>query len=259
MLRFEQMRGPEDIEDAVREIYGRGLSEQRGCIHVTAVWQQSPQELITLKILPEAPRSPHDWFILQLARARADAIVTTGGILRGEPELTHDLPSSGPPWQALRQWRRQVLGMKRPTYSAILTSGRGLDFGHPLFHSRSVPVVYTGPQAARSLAVQAGKRVRIVGLERPGIRAVIRHLRDELGAETVSVEAGPSTSGRLYEDPLGVDELMLSVYCGSGLDESVQGGRFLSWERLEELFGARSKAYEVREESGLWRFYRLGG
>lgn len=257
MISLDHLEQPEDIDAAIQEIYGRGLRQPVKCLHVAAVWRKGRERLVSMRILPKTPQSGYDLFALQVARARSDAIITTGANLRSEPRLTHQPPPAQSPWTALQQWREQILGKNRLPCSAVLTSGRELDFGHPIFHSKAPALLVTSLQAARSLKKRAPDGVAIEGLRNPCIRSAVDHLRQQLGYRTILIEAGPSTSRHLYRDPPGVDELMLSVYCHPELDEEVQGARFLSWPELRKVLPISSNGYRVQEKSGVWKFHHL--
>jgi len=74
------------------------------------------------------------------------------------------------------------------------------------------------------------------------------------GAGLISIEAGPSTAGSLYDEPALVDELLLSTYEGDR--PGVELGGALPPDDV--LFAGRTcVADSVRdEESGRWRFQR---
>ena len=72
-----------------RVLLGPGLDRALGVLHVAAVWETPDGRYRTLRVGEGAIRSASDAVVLSAARARADAIVTTGRILRDEPELMH--------------------------------------------------------------------------------------------------------------------------------------------------------------------------
>src|SRR5262249_32038885 len=147
-------------------------------------------------------------FLLLTARARADAIVATGEILRRERQLVHEpLANAG-----LAAWRRSVLGDADPPLSVVLTRGLALDFEQPLFRAATQGLIFTGAAAARRLGPRPRRNLEVVGPPAPSLRAALAFLRGERGCRTIDVEAGPSSTAELYEDPLAVDELMLSIY-----------------------------------------------
>jgi riboflavin biosynthesis pyrimidine reductase len=254
-----------DCARRVRALYGSDLSRDAGVVHVAAAWRESAARWVTLRIVDAAPRSATDRFVLNVVRARADAVVTTGRILREEPALRHALEGAGREAEALRAWRAEVLGRTDPPSSLVLTSGRGLDLRHPVLAETKAPpsVVFTSAAAAERIAGEArrvGSDVVVVGHASPGLREAIAHLRRERGCRTIAIEAGPSTARVLYEDPVGVDELVLSLYLEPDLPGEVRGGSFASPERIRDVFGAPRAATDSVEESGRWRFerYRRG-
>jgi riboflavin biosynthesis pyrimidine reductase len=243
--------GAERIEARLRALYGE-LPGEVGVLHVAAVWQRPDGERRVLRIREAMPRCDTDAFALSLARARADAIVTTGRILRLEPALTHEL--LGPPQlQAdLREWRRLRLGRSEPAQSAVLTSGRELDLDHPVLRAAARPLVLTGRSAAAQLASAAARRgIGLVALEPLDLRTGLAALRAR-GGRCISIEAGPETALPLYDAPLAVDELMLSVYEAAELPAEVVGPAFLGAARLAELLPRASRAQRV----GPWSFER---
>jgi riboflavin biosynthesis pyrimidine reductase len=226
-------------------------------IHVAAVWRESAQSFVTLAIGEESPASETDRFLLGVARARADAILTTGRILRREPAVTHALDAPAGWSEALEAWRRERLGKREPPLSVVLTSGRGLDLEHPLFRSGTRTLVYTSEGASRELAGRAAALgVEVVGRPRPGPRDALDHLARVRGVATLSIEAGPSTSLALYKDPFAVDELMLSIYLEPTLPAAVRGPAFLSPARIAATLGSAPRGHASREASGRWLFRR---
>ncbi len=246
-------------DEWIRALYGdaAALARPAGVLHVTAVWQApDAARLVTLRILAETPRSAYDARALGLARARSDAIVTSGRILREEPDLTHAPLVPEAEAAGLAAWRRERLGKPAPTRSLVLTSGRGLDLEHPLFRAAPGALVFTGEAAARALAAPARRAgVEVVGHPEPGLRAALDWLEAH-GLPDVAVEAGPSTALELYRPPLRVDELMLSVFEEPGLPAPVRGGDFLAPAELDRLLPRAGRATERREPSGRWRFER---
>jgi riboflavin biosynthesis pyrimidine reductase len=246
-----------DIEQRIIRIYGTDLRRDSGVIHVTSVWAESARSLITLRIGKETPRSATDRFALNVARARADAIVTTGEILRSEDGVTHDLQGVDDTPRALADWRRERLGKSVPPLSAVLTSGRDIDLDHPLFKSGTVPAIFTSSEGAERVRGPASSRgIEIVDRPAPCLRDAVSYLRENRGAASIVIEAGPSSSRTLYESPVVVDELMLSIYSGSQLPRSVRGKPFMSVQQLGLLFPLAARTYPSEEESGPWVFRR---
>ena len=245
------------VDTRIVALFGASdLARFEGVSHVTAVWEPpSRGALVTLKIGEHTPKSDHDFFVLNLARARADAIVTTGKMLRDEPSTRYDLQGPGTLPESLAEWRRERAGRADPPWLLVLTSGRDLPLEHPALHGAPRPIVYTTREAARDLAPRLrGSRIELVGVDDPSARSAIAHLRDGRGARLVSIEAGPSTSRPLYGDPCAIDELLLSVYAELALDPRVHGKPLLSLAELTAKLPHATTPVEVREPSGRWRF-----
>ena len=182
----------DDVDALARALYGeRAPLDRRGVIHVTALYAERDGALHTLRIGPQAPKSAHDFFALQLTRARADAIVITGQILRDEPELSYALPDVLVAWRA--RHGRHVATPKL----LVLTSGNALDLTHPALAGEwASPVIFTGTEAATRLRPNAS--CTVVGHPEPSMAAASAWLREE-GAHTIAIEAGPSTTRALYD------------------------------------------------------------
>ena len=231
------------LRDLVRELYGVELDElarSTGVVHVTAVWGDPAGGHTVLRINEDTPKSETDYFVLRLVRARADAIVATGRILRDEPEVIFDL--AGTHGDALATWRKDELGKTdRPTV-AILTSGRHVDFDHPAFAACSMLLYSASP-------IEAPEGVEVVHDPEASVERLVSHLRTR-GSKTISIEAGPSTARSLYEAPM-IDELLLSVLDAPSIPESVVGGAFFDEATL-------SADLERRHEATVddWRFSR---
>lgn len=203
-------------------------------LHVVACVERAGW-LYPMQIGPGSPSSDHDRFILELARARSDAIVTTGAILRAEPSLRYALPPG------LRAWRGD-----RPLRPAVLTSGRDLPRGHPLWgEEESEPFLITdadgaariGDGPAPVVALEAGFTLVDALAELPGL---------------VVIEAGPRTASELYAGD-GPHALWLSVFEGTVGDDRL-AGPLVSLERLARM--ERVSSATVEEASGPWRFER---
>jgi riboflavin biosynthesis pyrimidine reductase len=252
------MTDSSDIERRIVEIYGTDLRGDHGVIHVTSVWAESARNLVALHIGSETPRSETDDFVLNVARARADAIVTTGKVLRDEKELTHDFRGDNDLRKAFAGWRKEHLLKPEPPISLILTSGRDLDWEHPLFGCGTLPMVFTsqdGGELIRESAVRRG--VDVVSRPEPSLRDAIAYLREMHGAENIVIETGLSTSRSLYETPVLLNELMLSIYSGSRLPKSAKGKHFSSVPQLGLVFPLAGSTFQSDEESGRWIFRRF--
>ncbi len=256
-IDFATLASHLDVTRAVSQVYGTDLSGATGVIHATAVWRSPGGGLLTLHINSDTPPSRHDRFVLNLARARADAIVTTGKVLREEPSVTPLLIGSDDEVAPLVDWRRVALGKEGHPLALVLTSGRSLDLDHPFFRSPVPAMVFTGHDAASAMMPAALERsIEVVSHAAPSITAAVAFLQKEAGSGTVAIEAGPSTSRQLYRPSLVVDELLMSEFLGPALPQSVQGAPFLEPAAIEAAFPVRSVPYAVEEPSGPWRFRR---
>jgi riboflavin biosynthesis pyrimidine reductase len=224
---------PADVDALAAKLYPDVRFEGRGgVVHVTAVWRPPGRDaLVTLKIGDQSPESEHDFFALQLTRARADAIVVTGKVLRDEPDVRFSF--AGPMADALSAWRAGA-GRTEVPWLVVVTASLGPDFAHPAFDGGVRPVFFTGP-----------------------IGAAVAHARDTLGARTISIEAGPTTSRQLYAVPGAVDELVLSIFEGPTIPETVRGPDFLPLGELERLLGPSTTPTRIDEPSGPWSFRLL--
>jgi riboflavin biosynthesis pyrimidine reductase len=243
------------VEARARWMFGPGQAAlERGVVHPTSVVRGPNGLLWTLAIDDAAPRSKCDRFSLLLARATADAIVVTGKLLRDEPELSHALV--GPEASDLLEWRR-AHGRTGPPAVLVLTSGQDLPEGHPLWTRTVPPIVVTSEEGFARLAAIRARGVACVALEHPSLHETIRYARSELGARTVSVEAGASTTARLYASGARVvDELWLSRFHGP----TAETQRAAPLGRLEDITDALPHAGPTRhviEPSGRWSFQRL--
>ena len=245
----------EDVSRLLVEMFGSSLGSETGVIHVAAVAAADLAENRVLRITPGTPKSAYDAFVLSVSRARASFIVTTGRILREEPNLTHDYLCGEETNRALASWRRDVVGIREPVRVLVLTSGRDLDARHPVFSGLRPVIVYTTRSGARAVRRRVLPTTRIVAADDPNIENVIDFAVNECGANTVSIEAGPSTTRALYVPSLKVDELLLSAFHGS-MAPSLLGGSFLSADVLHRVF-RRSASYEVGNDDGKWSFHRF--
>jgi hypothetical protein len=91
----------------------------------------------------------------------------------------------------------------------------------------------------------------------PDIRRAIKHLQIARECECVSIEAGPSTVRALYESPMAVKELLLSVYLEASLDERARGAPLVKLSEVRGMFRSETSAAH-REQGQHWSFHRLG-
>jgi hypothetical protein len=240
--------------------FGAMPGEGEGVLHVAAVWRPPGEDRnVVLRIGDRTPRSEIDFLLLNVARARADAIVTTGRILSEEPGVVHDLQGAPRVRQALSDWRHDTLGISRPPWLLVLTRGRDLDPDHPAFHAMARPIVFCPESNATGVALRVrDAAVEVVGHPAPDLVRALDHLRDRRDARRISIEAGPSTAIEAYRDPCRIDELLLSVYLGRSIPAEVEGGELPRTAEIERTLGPMRAAFTAEEAAGQWRFERYG-
>ncbi|MDH3653339.1 MAG: hypothetical protein OEN21_03645 [Myxococcales bacterium] len=243
------------VDRAARALFGSPLDTRPAVSQSYVAWRAAEGAPLTSILINEhSPKSDLDSLALHISRARADAIVITGKILRDEPRLSFD-PRADPRWgEALLNWRERRWALFEPPWLLILTNQGELDFDHPVFHGWARPVIFTNDQAAaRRLAAAP---CPVVADAAPDIRRAIRHLQVSRGCECVSIEAGPSTARALYERPIAIKELLLSVYLEPSLDEHAQGAPLIKLSEVRAMF--RSETSTVHREDGThWSFHRF--
>ena len=255
-MQLQDVRTPAAVAALGRELLGDDPARAGRVLHVASVWRDASGTARVLRIGPRTPRSDHDRFLLALARARAEAIVTTGRILREEPALTHG-PLGAPELRAaLAAWRRERLVLASPPWLLVLSSGRGLDPAHPAFHGATRPLLFVPAEAAAELRERfAATEVRVASVPKPSVRLALDHLR-RLGAKRITIETGPTTARALYEEPPGVDELWLATYAGKAPPSEVIGEPFAADARLVAVLPHASAPCLHDGPSGPWRFER---
>ena len=240
------------IRERLENLYGRvDWRSARGRLHVAAI--HGPTRRV-IAIGPAAPPSATDRFVLGFARARASVIVTTGAILRSEPELTHRFAEDASEAEALQEWRASVLGMESPPRLLVLSASGDFPFDHPALEEGEGWIWTTPEGRARVGANRPGFEV-VVGRAR-GVAEALDFLARDPSNHTLLVEAGPSTSGGLYVSRAGLQELLLSSYSGP-LAVTASGPLFIDSARVESTLGPARSAHVHREASGSWRFERF--
>ena len=242
-MKPSDCRNAADVDALARAMFGQVLPFA-GVSHVTATWAKPGDGLWVMAIRDDTPKSEHDFFMLNLARARADAILVTGKVLREEPELRYTLQGSDRLPEALAEWRAVYAGRSEPPLLIVLTSGRGLDARHPALSGEwARPVIYTSNDAEL-----APSKARVVRSSKPDARSAIRWAQSQ-GAAIVSLEAGPSTVAPLYDPPCVIDELLLGVHHAPSLPEGIAVAKLFE---EDESFGMGTGSHRV----GRWTFAR---
>jgi riboflavin biosynthesis pyrimidine reductase len=251
-LNLPKTETAEQISDIIKKMYNSDLTNKLRLLHVTAVYEQSPGNYNTLKINQDTPKSDYDFFTLNLARARADAIISTGQILR-EESVTHEL--QGPASIGLAIWRKDILKKVDIPYSLLITSGdRGINLGHPILNkdSGTKPLIYTKTESYRRLKPinKEFSHITFIPVEETSLQDALKYLWNHLNVSTISIEAGPSTSQELYRPINLIDELMLSIY-HRPVKDSVIGKPFQTQKTLDANFKQTSSF-----KAGDWEFRR---
>ncbi len=262
------------LSERIETLYGVvDWRSATGLLHVAAI---AGSPACAIAIGSSAPTSPTDRFVLGLARARADAIVTTGAILRAEPELVHRYAEDEEGQVALARWRERVLGKHASPGVVVLSESGDFPIEHPALVAARAGLVWTTPAGRVRLGGQNVARLSIEGPEEPGeplrasvLRAIAR-ARELLGARTVLVEAGPTVSRTLYPTPATsspgnnrvdrvegewIDELLLSRFAGD-LKAPAVGPPFVPQARISARFGRANSVRHIEEASGAWSFER---
>lgn len=238
--------------ERARDLFGSEFLDPAGVLHVAAVWRDPDGSLAVMAIEPATPRSDTDAFVLELSRARADAIVTTGKILRDEAQLRFQLSDEATSWRAL------TLGKTEPPAVLVLTSGRDPMPRHGSFAEPGIRLLFTSGEGADLLRSQSFESAtQIVSVGRPGLETAIDFLRRQLDAGIISIEAGPSTSATLYSPRLIADELLLSIFEAPELSPELRAGALPPLQELELMLPITSSVRELTEASGSWSFRRL--
>lgn len=84
--RFSKRRMDQQIADKALTLFGGpSLFRHSKVIHSQAVYLNKSGQLCTINVQAGAPYCPKDHWVLQFLRTYSDCIVTTGSILRKEP------------------------------------------------------------------------------------------------------------------------------------------------------------------------------
>lgn len=212
--------------------------------------------LNVMSLSAEAPRSARARFLRNVMRARVDAILTTGRVLRRRPELMLTLQGAGELAAGLWRFRRERVGRLERARVVVLTASGDVDPKHPSLVRAARPLILTGAVGAKRLQTRGiPKHITIVERPEPSLRDAVAYLH-EAGIESIAVEAGPAAALDLYEPPLLVDELVLSIFESADVPEGVVTGPFAAEPQLTELFGAPRLVTRSTEASGEWTFRR---
>lgn len=226
---FAELASAEGIDRAAQALFGN-LPAASGLSHVF-----SECDGFVPRIGPESPKAHVDSFVLQLSRARSEAILLTGQILRDEKALTLRLPPHFIEWR-----RRRHLPSTGPTVYVLSRHG---GFDHPLQSEATLLL----PQCAA--ASEGWKAEYFEGVE---VGDALDHLARR--HDCLSIEAGPEVALQCY----GAGRVVEVLRCRAKFDlpTSARAGRaptraVLNAENLE----CRS-AREVLASDANWSIER---
>jgi len=246
--------GAREIEEKLASLYGAvDWAAATGLLQVAAIGARS---WAAIAIGEAAPASGTDRFVLGAARARADALLATGAILRAEPEERHRYAEEAEGQAAFTQWRRERLGRSDPPALILLSRTGDFPLDHPAIVEATSGFVWTTPLGRERLGPRLGS-LEVVVAE----HGVVRAFRDRFGDDaTLSIEAGPTTAGLFYAggEPEGephLDELLLSQFHGE-LSAAAVGPPFVGRDVIEAVFPDPPMETRVEEPSGAWSFLR---
>jgi riboflavin biosynthesis pyrimidine reductase len=259
-----------ELEHRIESLYGDvDWRNADGLLHVAAIDAATGA---VLAIGPASPASATDRFILGLARARADFILTSGSVLRAEPDLVHAFSEDAKLDQALRTWRRRVLECDGEPSLVIVSYSGDIPLKHPSLGASRAGIVWTAKHGRNRLGssvshfkVEEGIVESSQGEQREGpeigqsLGRLIEFLRTRHSAKTILIEAGPTLSQAFYvrpaADSLCLNELLLSRFEGDVPPEAL-GPSFVSEETIGEVFPNPCTRTTIREPSGRWHFER---
>jgi len=248
---------PGDVDRRLRALYGEvDWAAATGVVQVAAIGGPDRRMIVPGE---HAPASETDRFVLAAARARADAILTSGANLRAEPGLRFELKDSGPGSRALLEWRSARLARTDPPILVVLSASGEIPVEHPALRGASAGFVWTTAAGAARLGARVGALEVVLGdPDLDGVVGAIRAARADPGIETLLVEAGPRASAPLYRRGVAgerCDELLLSRFEGE-LAPAATGPPFVSDSEIEACFALAPSEARIVDSSGGWRFYR---
>jgi riboflavin biosynthesis pyrimidine reductase len=219
------------IAPILERLYGTtDLGLAPAVLHAAAVCTNAKGGLSVIRVeAPSAPRNSNDRFVLGIARARVDAIITTSTNLRAEPRLLHRLHGDDATAAALRAWS----AYDEDARVFILTESGEVPADHRVFSETPRPSLLTGARGAAHAAKLGIEPDLITERAEPSIRDAVGYVLAQ-SATAVLIETGPSNAAQLYTQPIVVDELMLSV-CHERLDDDAIGPELFDADTAEKL------------------------
>lgn len=260
---LDGVKSASDVDRWYRRMFATA-PRREGVVHVVATWRDGDGGLEVLSTDDDAPRCPEDAFALAVARARADAILTTGAVLRQEPRLRHEpglrhepRAHRSPLATAIADWRA-ANGRRRPAASVIMSRSRDIDLDHPIFDGDQI-FVYTGDDAPPRFGIELAQRgAMLITDPEPTPRSCLARL-ERAGYDAITVEAGPRVASMLYEAPAAIDELLLTTFEAPDLDPDHHRGRLIDEGTLVSRLGSTGDVYRTTNEHGPWSLRRFTG
>jgi len=253
-----------DVRRTLRQLLGPGAEAENGLLHVVATAHRLPLAPRVLAVGPHAPKSNHDFFLLNAARARAEAIVTTAAILRAEPNVHYGL--QGPPRvvQALRAYRA-ALGLRSSPLLVVMSAGASFETNHPALKlAAQVVLVAPDAQASRARAHQLPGSTLLPVPEGYGpgraLAGALRRLATQRAIRNVTLEAGPSVAADFYATSGPPDALWLSrcvPETGQFAPQALGPELKLGKTPPEQLFREASQPAAIHTAGFSWFFQRF--
>lgn len=248
-----------DIDARARALYGRvDWRGACGLLHVAAIHGPSHR---VLAIGPAAPKSETDRFALGLARARADVLVTTGSILRAEPELVHCYAEAASQDRVFARWRATTLSREASPRLLVLSASGQLPRDHPALRDTR-GWIWTTQRGASQIGRPPSGFEPIVRSQAEAsiahaLEFLFRQALAETATPTVLLEAGPTTTAPLYAPDARppIDELLLSRFEGP-IAIAARGPAFPEARRVERRLGPAASRVGIEEPSGRWTIER---
>ena len=166
--------------------------------------------------------SPTDRRLMRELRSHADVVLNGAGTLR----VSGSSSRLGVPELEERRIRR---GREPLPVAAVLSSTGDLPLDRDFFRARDFrAVVYlsdAAPAERRAALAATGRPLQMLPAGDP-LPAMVRHMRESLGAELLLVEGGPGLNGAFFDRGL-IDEYFLTLAArlagGGGVPAAIEG------------------------------------
>ena len=198
--------------------------------------------------------SATDQRLMRELRANADVVLNGAGTLRASG-------TSSRLGDAALEAARVARGKPPTPVAAVLSASGALPLERAFFTARDFPaIVYLSERAPRErrAAIEAAGRPVAVLPAGDEVAAMLRHMRRELGAETLLVEGGPTVYAALYALD-AIDEAFVTlgpvVVGGAATLTAVAGGR--AFTRAEAPRLALVSAHANPETDEVYLRYRV--